>query len=295
MGLGKTRSTKSTFLSIAGGYIWDKSIQDKEHEDFAVQAYTMPNGEEKERSGAQYQDLTGMVKSVVVRTHDEFGDSLNIVISSDGELFTISLGIDSRYCGDMMKFLLVGDLESPVFIRPYDFIGENKKRAMGISFRQGGEKISLRVEGQPMKEAEWFKSANKRDIKRFFEDVTDYFKDRINQEIIPLYEGSTPAPDPVEKKQESQKEEETTPKEAEKVKEKSSDEKKAVTPLKMKKFLRAYIKENYSDEKLPDLEKEVLIEWYELALKEEELPFEESEEDSSDKNDVESQLDALTS
>lgn len=47
------------------------------------------------------------------------------------------------------------------------------------------------------------------------------------------------------------------------------------TPLKMKKYLREYIAENYADEgySLPTLSKDQLVEWYHLAMEGEELPF----------------------
>lgn len=50
-----------------------------------------------------------------------------------------------------------------------------------------------------------------------------------------------------------------------------------MTPLKMKKMLREYIASNYSDEgyTLPNLSKEDLVKWYQLAMEGEELPFDE--------------------
>ena len=52
-----------------------------------------------------------------------------------------------------------------------------------------------------------------------------------------------------------------------------------VTPLKMKKFLREYIAENYPDRTLPALSKDDLKEWYDLAQEGEELPFDEDEDE----------------
>lgn len=54
-----------------------------------------------------------------------------------------------------------------------------------------------------------------------------------------------------------------------------------MTPLKMKKMLREYIASNYSDEgyTLPNLSKEDLVKWYQLAMEGEELPFDEIEGD----------------
>lgn len=56
-----------------------------------------------------------------------------------------------------------------------------------------------------------------------------------------------------------------------------------ITPLKMKKFLREYIAENYAEEgyALPALSKDELVAWYKLAMEGEELPFDEFEGETS--------------
>lgn len=57
------------------------------------------------------------------------------------------------------------------------------------------------------------------------------------------------------------------------------EESNEITPLKMKKFLREYIAENYSEDgyTLPNLSKDDLSRWYTLAMEGEELPFDELE------------------
>lgn len=57
------------------------------------------------------------------------------------------------------------------------------------------------------------------------------------------------------------------------------EESNEITPLKMKKFLREYIAENYSEDgyTLPNLSKDDLSRWYKLAMEGEELPFDELE------------------
>lgn len=56
-----------------------------------------------------------------------------------------------------------------------------------------------------------------------------------------------------------------------------------ITPLKMKKFLREYIAENYAEEgyALPTLSKDELVAWYKLAMEGEELPFDEFDGETS--------------
>lgn len=78
-----------------------------------------------------------------------------------------------------------------------------------------------------------------------------------------------------------------------------------VSPIKMKKFLKEYIIENYDeDTELPPIKGEELKEWYKLAQGGEELPFPEdekeeaaesndSEEEEMTEDDVQAQLAAL--
>jgi len=55
----------------------------------------------------------------------------------------------------------------------------------------------------------------------------------------------------------------------------------------MKRIIKEYISENYgADYSLPDLSKEDLIKWYELAQAGEELPFDDTEAPTEEKNDV---------
>ena len=46
----------------------------------------------------------------------------------------------------------------------------------------------------------------------------------------------------------------------------------------MKQALKKYISENYEGQTLPALGKEELIQWYELSMAEEELPFEDQDD-----------------
>lgn len=85
------------------------------------------------------------------------------------------------------------------------------------------------------------------------------------------------------------------------VKSKTKVEVEEVSPIQMKKLLRAYIATNYDEDTvLPELSKSDLKKWYELALAEEELPFDEKEkeelpvkdssEDDVDPDEVENEI-----
>ena len=296
MGLGSVKENQGLYLSVAGGFIWDRKAE-KTHPEYAVQEFDRVDGTKGERSGARYADLTGNVTGVEFRTHDQYGESINVSIKSGEETFIMSISTNNRYSQDMMKALLKADLNEDIYIKPYDFTDpKTNKRVQGISFRQDGEKIDLKVDtpDEFTKEKDWFKNANKKQIKRFFEDLSDWFVGEVEEKVVPMLSDKNE----VDEQQEEEKNEpEQKPKE--KVQEKVEEAEKPksnMTPLKMKKFLKEYISENYEGKELPKLSKDEVIQWYDLAFAMEELPFEEdsNDEDSDvDVDDIQAQLDAL--
>jgi hypothetical protein len=310
MGLGKVQSGDSTFLSIAGGFIWDRKA-DKSHECYAEQDYEKADKTTGTRTGAQYGDLTGRVAKVAFRTHSEYGESINVnFIDADGESYTVSISTNNRYSQDMMKALLVMDLEKSITLKPYDFTGSDKKRAQGISFKQDGEKLVLKVEVPEdyTRDEGWFKKADKKQIKRFFEDLNEWFVAEVEEKVVPnikavVTEGGTeekPAPKKTETAKETPKKTESKPVEEkeEEQQEEKPVEKPKVSILAMKKVLNPYIAENYPDESLPTLSPEEMFRWYNLALQEEELPFEETSTDTGEdgelsQEDLDEKLNAL--
>jgi hypothetical protein len=59
------------------------------------------------------------------------------------------------------------------------------------------------------------------------------------------------------------------------------EDEEEISPIKMKKFLREYIEENYGEDfELPNIKGTELKEWYDLAKEGEELPFTEDEKNS---------------
>ena len=290
-GLGSVRSNDGTYLSIAGGFIWNRKA-DESDADYGKQSYTDSEGVEKWRQGARYSDLTGKVTGVAFRTHEKFGENINVSLAINGEKYIISISTNNRYSQSMMKALLLADLSELLYIKPYDFEGKDGKRAMGISFRQDGKKLALKYEadGMPVVEADFFKTATPKKVKRFFEDYSDWFVSEIEEKICPQFAnqkeeekaGLGAAKETVNKPADAVDDTETkvTPKEV-----------PTVTPLKMKRHLKTYIAENYEGKELPTLKKAELTQWYELSLADEDLPF--ADEDSNDAQVLDNEIDKL--
>jgi hypothetical protein len=287
-GLGTVQQNKATFLSLAGGYVWNRKAG-QEDPNFATQDYETSEGT-KTRQGARYADLTGSVTGVEFKTHDKFGESVNVSFDAGGESYIIAIATNNRYSQDMMKALLKLDLDKEVYLKPYDFVDREGRRAQGVVFRQDGEKINLRNDDAPSKESEWFKTSNKKQIKRFFEDLTEWFIAEVEEKVIPQLSGKAAAPK--SGLGASTEESASTEEKAEIVEDKKEEAVASISPLKMKKALKEYIAENYEGETLPKLSKEDLKVWYDLALAEEELPFSDDSADVAE-GDLDDQLASL--
>jgi len=291
MAKGSVNDNNGTFLGVAGGFFWNRKA-DESDPDYAEQEYTKADKSTAVRKGARYADLMGMVVDVQFRTHDEYGESINVTIEDEGDRDIISISVENRNATDLMRALLLADLSKPLFIKPYDFIDKSKKRKAGLSCRQDGKKIDLREVEFPSelnKEVAWFGTASKKEMKRYFEDIAEHLAKRVKNEICSQFKKEESDTPPA-----STKAQKPTKTEAPKEKEATQ-----ITPLKMKKEIQAYIKENYPDKEMPKLNKEQVLEWYDLVRQMEELPFPEESEESDlgdaevSSGDLESQLDNL--
>lgn len=302
-GLGKSDKDSSIYLGIAGGYIWQKKDKDNnvitsDHPDFAVQEYEF-SGEVKQRSGAQFKNFLGDVVKVEVKD-GKFGEQLNVTMLANGESYTFSMPTNNRNSQHFFSALLVADLTQPLFLEPYDFEGKDKntgklngKRVNGIAFKQNGQKLDLRaVEGVPQATDELFKSGNKK-IKRFFEDLNDWYVEQINMKVVPalvaMGTNSATVAGPIggnggslpPKKDEPKVETVTEAKSSEPTREEAKATMAAAqttmtkepTILAKRKAIKAYIAENYEEREMPKLNKAQVNAWYNLVLQEEELPF----------------------
>ena len=287
MGLVANTEKRKTYLSVAAGNIWNKKIG-KEDPNYAEEEYKDSKGETQTRKGARYKVLTGRITGVEFRQHPQYGESMAVTINDDGGDFILSIGTNNQYSQSMLKALLVMDVEKDIYISPYDFEKPGEKRSRGIAFRQDGVKLDFSTIVRPEKfekEKDFWKTAGQKDIRRFFEDLTDWYIGQVKEKVVPKFDSivlDEPSP-------------KTTPKVVEKVvaKQEVDAPKEDAKPsvIKMKKFIKSYIEENYENETLPKLSKEEVSVWYELALVDEELPF--KDEDEVSQGDVDSELSAL--
>jgi len=304
-GLGSVNRTSGTYLSIAGGYVWNRKAG-SDDPDYQVQKYDTNKKDsdgkviQGERAGAQYSDFEGKVIGVEFKTHSEYGESVNVTFEANDENYIISISTNNRNSQDMMKALLKVDLDKDVYLKPYDFTDKEGKRAQGIVFRQDGEKITLRNDDAPSKDGDWFKNPTgdakkKKAIRRYFEDLTEWFVAEIEEKICPKFKKEE-ASKPVKTEEVKEVVKEEVKKVVETKKEEVNEEVvPKLTPLKMRRALKEYVEENYEGKELPKLSKEELVVWYDLASNMEELPWksEDTPEAEVPKSDLDTELDKL--
>ena len=131
---GSSNRDEVLFLSINAGAIWDKKA-DETNEFYREETYEKKDGSSGIRKGARYESVSGFITGVRFASHPEYGESLNILIEDGDDKFVLSTQVDNRYCGDLMKMLLLIDYNKLVIIRPYDFEDAKKKRVMGVSIK----------------------------------------------------------------------------------------------------------------------------------------------------------------
>ncbi len=194
---GDQENQSVTFLAVAGGYIWDKS-KGVDDPNYKTQEYAKLEGEVGVRAGARYDSLNGTVIGVEFQEHDQYGESVRVKLESGGEQFIISIGTNNKYSQDMLKALLKMDFSKEIFIKPYDFTDKVKnKRVQGISFKQDGSKINLRIEEAPFQKYD--ANATQKKKKRFFEDLTEWFVDSVKESVIDVHFPSSETEAPVAK------------------------------------------------------------------------------------------------
>lgn len=268
---------KVVFLNVAGGLLWDKTGVDKENKSYLVQEYTF-NDEKKTRKGYAEKAMQGLVTGIKVNTHEKFGEFAIVEFDIEGKKVVLSVKTNTTNSQHLFGALLNMDATAPLYVKPYDFIAKAHPkfgaggRRQGISFKQNDAPLNIKVSDAPWDKFEGVKD-NAVMKKRFFEDLNIWYVEKINALSIKLFGES------VEKESDEKAPSNETEKTVEKKAVATEKVVQSITPMKMKRFLRGYISENYENgETLPsDIKGDELKKWYDLAQAGEELVFSETE------------------
>lgn len=89
----------------------------------------------------RYDILTDCIYQDLQFEDSDYGEQLKLEVMSDGELYVISVPLESRYGNSLMWKLPFIDVEKKFNISPYDFEPEPGKKIVGFSIVQGNTKV----------------------------------------------------------------------------------------------------------------------------------------------------------
>lgn len=184
-------NAKTTYLSIAGGYIWDKKA-DSSHPAYKEQEWKDNKGNSNIRKGAAYKSYSGKISDVAFSSHESYGDSLLVTFEDGGEKFVFSVPMNKRNSQDFLKAILKIDLNKEVKVLPYYFEKDGKTK-QGINFYQDNEKVdtfNLELEGFEFKSGDWFAKAKKSQVTMYFLSLTETLQENVEEKIKAFKESS---------------------------------------------------------------------------------------------------------
>lgn len=89
----------------------------------------------------EYNYVEGIMTGIYYKENKEFGNSFEVTIRDDKEVYGISFKENSRYCQDFLSKLPAIDLSKTVKLTPYEMLGDGGKSFRGVSVMQGGVKL----------------------------------------------------------------------------------------------------------------------------------------------------------
>jgi len=142
MSLGSNTGTAKTYLSVGFGKIRQKQTENKQKVDANTPNAVCRKTQSGSESWALEHDfVSGKIEKIFYKEDKEFGNSFEVTIADAMDTYQLSFTEDSRFWFDFMKKLPNIDLSKEVKITAYDFEDKEKKRRVGISIEQDGNKI----------------------------------------------------------------------------------------------------------------------------------------------------------
>lgn len=90
-----------------------------------------------------FGDVSGIVKGMSIEKR-EHGKQLNVTIDDVGEVYTLSIPVESRYFSDFVNKIASADLKKEVRIAPFAFTPKGEKdKKTGINIYQVGNPLAI--------------------------------------------------------------------------------------------------------------------------------------------------------
>lgn len=143
MGANPKRSSNRQYYSIVGGDVvqrQEKHLFDKQNNQLTVERDIVDkktNKVVKKVIELRLESLDGLLTDAFIKSHDKYGDSIELVIMDDGEEMQFSFPFKSSYAKTFLLRLPNIDISEHIELRPYNFDDkETGKTRAGISIIQ---------------------------------------------------------------------------------------------------------------------------------------------------------------
>ncbi len=135
MGLEVRSGGNKSYLQVIGGKLTKKVDEN------TPGAESRKNKNEVVVWELKYDILTDCIYQDLQFEDSDYGEQLKLEVMSDGDLYVISIPLESRYGNSLMWKLPFIDVEKKFSISPYDFEPEPGKKMVGFSIVQGNTKV----------------------------------------------------------------------------------------------------------------------------------------------------------
>lgn len=211
MGLSNhNQSAPKTFINIVGGRLAVKAKSKDDVSPSGVQAKTRistnkSTGEQKEVHEFIYNDVSGILESVVVEKNETLKAYQYLITIDDvGDKYVISIPADSKYGDSFVTKLMNVKKGEYIKIAPYDFEDAKKpnphtgkpQRLVGVTIIQNDVKIQPYYiketpNGRPVPESE---NMDEDDFKSYMIKVRKFYRGQVD--VWNLKEGQIEQPKP---------------------------------------------------------------------------------------------------
>jgi hypothetical protein len=188
--MGVTKSINKKYYKISYGRVVESVDKDTPE---AVARVTKNN---KTVYELIYKDIFGKLENVKYREDSEFGNSWQVSLKDNGELFVLQLPEDSKYCKEFLKRLPNMKVGQGYVFAPYEFVSKDGKKSGLIIKTLSDEKVeSFYQKFTEKPDGKWdvenlhgyptfTGDANKKsDWKKYGIDVTDFLKEKALEYI----------------------------------------------------------------------------------------------------------------
>jgi hypothetical protein len=176
----KLESSNMIFLNINQGAL--RQTVDENNPEGKARTYTKKDGSVKTVHEISYKTWTGVIKRITVKD-TEWGQFVVIKFKDA----SIDIPVKSRFFGSFVERIMGADLSKEITFKPYDFEGEDGRRAAGVILMQDGKKLKNYFKDENNKPCNGMPPVNEaeKDRKGYWEQyfhytVANFFLDQLS-------------------------------------------------------------------------------------------------------------------